>query len=202
MVCSFLRFWTNLSEVFECPHNVESSCHSLSYVSSQVTHSEELPELPERLDDGFRAGLRLLHTEELRRACMERGLDFEGKKGDLLNRLLVHFARAPVPTPTQDVGSLLEPQKPNLHAPPTTPKATEATPTPADAKRSTSKPNLPDPRTVAPPAQTGKAPKCTEKAQSSEAKNDAPKASRAVEKPQELQFPDLRPLPPVVKAAQ
>eukprot|EP00913_Durusdinium_trenchii_P031922 g29897.t2 len=161
---------------------------------------DELPELPERLDDGFRAGLRLLHTEELRRACMERGLDFEGKKGDLLNRLLVHFARAPVPTPTQDVGSLLEPQKPNLHAPPTTPKATEATPTPADAKRSTSKPNLPDPRTVAPPAQTGKAPKCTEKAQSSEAKNDAPKASRAVEKPQELQFPDLRPLPPVVKA--
>eukprot|EP00434_Breviolum_minutum_P013002 symbB.v1.2.011459.t1/scaffold713.1/size170176/8 len=65
---------------------------------------EEMPAMSQHLDDGFRAGLRLLHTEELRRACLERGLDFQGSKGDLLNRLLGHFARAPPPTPTQDLG--------------------------------------------------------------------------------------------------
>ena len=65
-------------------------------------------ELP-RLDDGFRAGLRLLHTDELRRACLDRGLNFQGTKGTLLNRLLEHFARAPLPTPTQEVSSNLKP---------------------------------------------------------------------------------------------
>lgn len=54
------------------------------------------------LDEGFRAGLRLLHTSELRHLCEQRGLVSTGEKRELLNTLLVHFACAPQPTPTQD----------------------------------------------------------------------------------------------------
>eukprot|EP00930_Biecheleria_cincta_P034182 TRINITY_DN2363_c0_g1_i6.p1 TRINITY_DN2363_c0_g1~~TRINITY_DN2363_c0_g1_i6.p1 ORF type:complete len:2350 (-),score=650.32 TRINITY_DN2363_c0_g1_i6:17-7066(-) len=56
---------------------------------------------PQRLEDGVRAGLRLLHTEELRRACAERGLETTGKKGVLLTRLLDYAAKAPAPTPSE-----------------------------------------------------------------------------------------------------
>ncbi|CAE6962736.1 unnamed protein product [Symbiodinium sp. CCMP2456] len=56
------------------------------------------------LDEGFRAGLRLLHTSELRHLCEQRGLGSTGEKRELLNTLLVHFACAPQPTPTQDAG--------------------------------------------------------------------------------------------------
>ncbi|CAJ1375742.1 unnamed protein product [Effrenium voratum] len=86
--------------------------NSMAPSGGLVAHGFPAPDAsgraPERLDEGFRAGLRLLHTEELRRACLERGLDIDGHKGDLLNRLLAHFAHAPLPTPTQD----LSPPKP------------------------------------------------------------------------------------------
>ena len=57
------------------------------------------------LDEGFRAGLCLLHTSELRRACLERGLVSSGSKRELLNSLLSFFSGQPPPTPTQDVSS-------------------------------------------------------------------------------------------------
>ena len=101
----------------------ESRCQSWRCVSSQaslvpvpsctmqkeVAHVEkqEMPVMSQPFDDGFRAGLRLLHapTRRWRSALclLEHGLDFQGSKGDLLNRLLRHFARAPLPTPTQDL---------------------------------------------------------------------------------------------------
>ncbi|CAE8712560.1 unnamed protein product, partial [Polarella glacialis] len=56
-------------------------------------------------EDGAREGLKLLHTEELRQACAERGLETSGRKRELVSRLLDYAAHAPLPTPTQDDGS-------------------------------------------------------------------------------------------------
>ena len=62
--------------------------------------------LSQSLDEGFRAGLSLLHTAELQRACSERGLAATGGKRELLNSLLLFFSCAPLPTPTQEAGTL------------------------------------------------------------------------------------------------
>ena len=143
-------------------------------------------ELP-RLDDGFRAGLRLLHTDELRRACLDRGLNFQGTKGTLLNRLLEHFARAPLPTPTQEVSNLkpLEAAKTSKVDPKSSPKQQVEAPAPAEAPAQAAPeapvpPEVPD-LTVAvePPSKKQKLPK-------------------AVQIPSEIQ--QLRPLQSTAKA--
>ena len=76
-------------------------------VSGETSRSPVSPAAvcTQTLDEGFRAGLRLLHTEELRHLCTERGLIATGTKRELLNVLLAHFACAPQPTPTQDASS-------------------------------------------------------------------------------------------------
>ena len=156
------------------------------------------PAMSQHLDDGFRAGLRLLHTEELRRACLERGLDFQGGKGDLLNRLLGHFARAPPPTPTQDLGvacgrSQTQETKDTI-LPPTEELNVNKDIRMADAQQE--RPEKAEPKAEKKGEKTEKAEKA-KPAESKESDSKAPKASH-IEIPKEIQ--QLRPLEPTVKA--
>ena len=149
----------------------------------------EPSELP-RLDDGFRAGLRLLHTDELRRACLDRGLDFEGKKGTLLNRLLEHFSRAPLPTPTQECGNLAKP-------PPKVMEAQSSNQTSKTSKTSASvqSKGLPKPLPSMAPAL---APAIAKKPEVTETEPAQPAVKSVPQIPVEIQ--QLRPLHSTVKA--
>eukprot|EP00439_Symbiodinium_sp_Y106_P060582 s3346_g8.t7 len=96
------------------------------------------------LDEGFRAGLRLLHTAELRHLCEQRGLVSTGEKRELLNTLLVHFACAPQPTPTQDARICISQQ--HQPAPVESAPATAAVATPAATKSKTKAASPPPPK--------------------------------------------------------
>ena len=180
---------TQLKEVDLVPKEIPEDLPTdlPSDLPTDVTHLDEQLVEAERLDGGFRAGLRLLHREELCRACVERGLDSTGTKGEVLNRLLEHFARAPMPTPTQDL-SFGPPPKPSLLQP-----EVKAAPKRSQARRKARSQEAPEvdlPPLAAPtvlaPAPKVQAPPVT-----------APKVPAKV---QPLDFKDLRPLQSTVQA--